>query len=272
MIAALIKAFAYFGTVFLLGAGVYRFFIVPGGRQTHLLWGAGLGAGVLIAASLADLFWRLWQVLGRFDPELTLTYVFQTAGGRFVLLRLALVLVTLVALRLPWRWPFVVVGLGVLYSFSATSHAAVMDGAPALIADLAHFISASLWGGAVVYMALTWTALGVDRLRAIERVSRIGLGAVILLLATGVYTSTLHLEAPNQLVSTPYGLALTLKLGIVAVVLGIAALNRWRFLPHLRADPQSHQAFGRILLLEACLLLAIFAATGLLSTSPLPHE
>lgn len=272
MIAALIKALAYFGTVFLLGAGVYHFFTVPGNRQEPLLRWAGLGAGVLIAASLADVTWRLWQVLGRFDPDLTLTYIFQTAGGRFALLRLALVLLTLVTLRLPWHWPFVLVGLGVLYSFSATSHAAVMNGAPALIADLAHFTAASLWGGAVLYTALTWNALGTDRLRVLERVSSIGLGAVLLLLVTGIYTSTLHLETPNQLVSTPYGLALTLKLSLVAVVLGIAALNRWHFLPRLRADPQSHQGFGRILILEACLLLAIFAATGLLSTSPLPHD
>lgn len=272
MTAALIKGLAYFGTVFLLGAGIYRYFIAPGAWKGRLLWGAGLGAGVLVVSSLADVVWRLTQVLGRFDPDLTFTYFVQTAGGRFTLLRVALVLVTLVALRLPWRWPFVFVGLGVLYSFSATSHAAVMDGAPALVADLGHFVAASFWGGAVVYTALTWNALGTARLRALERVSRSGLGAVILLSLTGVYASALHLAAPDQLVSTPYGLALSLKLMIVTIILGVAALNRWHFLPRLRANPQSHQDFGRILFVEACLLLTVFAATGLLSTSPLPHD
>ncbi len=277
MTAAVIKALMYFGTVSLLGAGVYRFLVVrsldaAASKSRPLTWGAGLGAVVLIAASLLGIVWRLAEVLGRFDPSLSLEYLLTTDGGRLALLRVGLVLLTLIVLRLRLAWPFSLLALGVLYSFSATSHAAVLHGSVALVTDLGHFLAASLWGGSVLYTSLSWGSLGTGRLVALGRVSRVGLGSVILLTATGLYTSTLHLASPSELVSTPYGLILSVKLAIVAVILGVAALNRWYFLPRLRAEPQTHVRFGRILLLEALLLLTVFAATGLLSTSPLPHD
>lgn len=277
MTAAVIKALTYFGVIFLLGAGVYRFVIAhalraAAAQRRGLTWGAGTGAAVLIAASLLGIVWRLTQVLGRFDLPLSLEYLLTTGGGRLALLRVGLVLLTLLSLRLRSAWPFFLLALGVLYSFSATSHAAVLHGNFALITDLGHFVGAGLWGGAVLYTSLFWESLGTERLVALGRVSRVGLGSVILLTATGVYTSTLHLAAPAELVSTPYGLVLSIKLALVAVILGVAALNRWHFLPRLRAEPQTHIRFGRILLLEALLLLTVFAATGLLTTSPLPHN
>ncbi len=272
MTTALIKALEYLGTVFLVGAGVYRTFVALGPINRFHRPGVGLGAALLVTASLADVVWRLWQVIGRFDLDLTLTYLTQTAGGHLMVLRVGLVVLALLTLHLPWRAPFLFVSLGVLYSFSASCLAAVMDVRGALVADLGHFVAACLWGGAIVYSALNWSALGTARLGTLERVSRIGLGSVVLLALTGVYATTIHLNAPGQLVSTPYGLALSLKLTLVALILGIAALNRWRFLPRLRADPESHHAFGRILVVEACLLLTVFAASGLLTTSPLPHD
>jgi putative copper export protein len=49
----------------------------------------------------------------------------------------------------------------------------------------------------------------------------------MLLTATGIYASLLHLARPAELTGTPYGLALTLKLGLVGTVLLIAGLNCW---------------------------------------------
>lgn len=268
--AALLKALEYGGVILLLGAGVFRFLVAPGVRQVRLA--AGAGALILAVSSLAGLVWRLYAVLGRFDPALSLEYLLSTNGGRLVLLRLGLILVTLLALRLGWRTIFTLAALGLLYSFSAASHAAAMHGNPALIADLGHFLAAALWGGSVLYTALNWATLGERRLPALERVSRIGLGSVILLALTGVYASTLHLASPDLLASSPYGRVLSLKLGLVALILALAAVNRWHFLPRLRASPHTHERFGRILQLEAFLLLAVFALTGLLTTSPLPHD
>lgn len=271
--AALLKALEYAGVILLLGAGVFRFFIAPGVREGRLVrLSVGTGALVLAVSSLAGLLWRLYVVLGRFDPALSLEYLLSTNGGRLVLLRLGLVLVTLLALRLGWRTVFTLAALGILYSFSASSHAAAMHGNPALVADLGHFLAAALWGGSVLYTALNWDNLGEGRLPSLERVSRVGLGSVILLALTGVYASTLHLASPDLLVSSPYGRVLSLKLAVVTLILALAALNRWHFLPRLRASPHTHARFGRILQLEAFLLFAVFALTGLLTTSPLPHD
>ncbi len=97
-----------------------------------------------------------------------------------------------------------------------------------------------------------------------------------LLFATGIYASLLHIERPDVLTATLYGRTLIVKLALVGVILGIAALNRWHFLPKLSAHGYGTGAlphrFGRVLLLEAALLLTIFAVTGLLTTSPLPHD
>lgn len=270
--AALIKALEYFGTLSLLGAGTYHYLIAPGAAKRWLWWGVAGGAALLAAASVADVTGTLMRLLGRFDLALNLEYLVGTNHGRLTLLRLGLLPCLLLAFR--WRrgWPFAALGAGVLYSFSALSHAATMHGTAALATDLAHFAAASLWGGSVLYTALAWRTLGPLRLLALERVSRTGLFAVLLLSVTGVYTSTLHLESPSLLLTSPYGRVLSVKLGLVAVILGTAALNRWYFLPRFRTAPQRHQTFGTILLLEAVLLLSVFAATGLLTTSPLPHD
>lgn len=57
---------------------------------------------------------------------------------------------------------------------------------------------------------------------------------------------------------------------LVGVILAVAALNRWWLLPALTPRGQT-QPLGRVLKLEAALLLTVFAATGLLTTQPLPH-
>lgn len=109
-----------------------------------------------------------------------------------------------------------------------------------------------------------------DLNRVVARVSSIGLFSVLLLAGTGVYASTMHLHAPAQLVTSPYGRALSLKVVLVVVILSIAALNRWWFVPALRRG-HAQKRFGRILKVEALLLVGVLAATGVLTTSPLPH-
>lgn len=294
MIAAVIKALEYLGTIFLLGTGVYRFLVVPGAKESFLPWGAWLGAGVLVVSSLSDIVWRLVEVLGRFDMGLTAQYFVTTGSGRLALLRIVLALL----LPLTFRFPqlFAALSFVLLYSFSAASHATVLHGYPAFVADLGHFLAASLWGGSVLYTALGWPRLKGKRFRAITRVSHIGLVSVLLLSVTGVYASVLHLETPDMLLGSPYGIVLTVKLAIIALILGMAGLNRWYFLPKLLSEPQSYRSTGGkvtidasvagkravwaaltrrfryVLIAESILLLTVFATTGLLSTSPLPHD
>jgi copper transport protein len=139
--------------------------------------------------------------------------------------------------------------------------------------DIDHRVAAVDWKSAVQAGAFlpVWGLEQRDGLeRAMARVSAIGLTAVIVLFATGIYSAQLHVGEPESIATTRYGWALVTKVALVLVILGIAALNRWRFLPTLRRDGPSLQ-FRRALRIEALLLLAVIGATGWLTTSPLPH-
>lgn len=282
MTPALIKTLAYLGVVLLVGAGLFRYGVGPElldeRMRSRLRWGALLGATLVVSASFGDVAWSIATILGRFDPAITWDYLLTSNHGRATLLRsgLAILLAVLtVSPRTRGPVPLTVVSVGILGTFSYLSHGTAIHGSSALLADLGHFISATLWGGAVLYTALSPAWREPERLpelnRVVARVSSIGLFSVLLLAATGVYASTLHLDDPALLVTSAYGRALSLKVALVVVILGIAALNRWWFVPALRQG-RAQRRFGRILKVEALLLIGVLAATGLLTTSPLPHD
>lgn len=127
---ALLKASAYLGALLLLGAGLYRFALRPGAPERSLRALALLGAALLVLGSLGDLVWTLVRLTGRFDAGLTLEYAATTRHGRWVLARVALAGALVGLLRVSRPWPFGLAGAGVLLSFSALSHGAVMHGPP----------------------------------------------------------------------------------------------------------------------------------------------
>jgi len=265
--------------VLLLGAGVFRGYVgtelAPTITRTLRL-GALLGAALLLVTSAADVTWKVTQLLGRFDGAFILEYVWSTNHGRITLVRLVLAVAILALISKPSRlslWTSSLMGLGLLGTFSFLSHAAAMHGAPALLADLAHFTAATLWGSAVLYTALSpaWRYAPADAAltKTMGRLSSLGLWCVLLLGATGVYASVLHLTRPAELTTTPYGLALVLKLALVGMILTLAGFNRWWLLPALKRGKT--QRLGQMLRLEAALLITVFAATGVLTTRPLPH-
>lgn len=276
---ATLQTALYLGAVLLLGAGVFRHLVGPAlasGITRSLRRGAWAGALLIVAASLGNLAWNTVQLLGRPDAAFFLEYTLYTNHGRITLLRFALVgLALAVTLRAGQRrrWLLLPLGAGVLTTLSVLSHGAAMHGAPALLADLAHLGAATLWGGAILYTALSpaWRGARADPalVGTMARVSRVGLGSVLLLSATGVYAARLHLSSLDDLVGAPYGRALLVKLALVGVILGVAALNRWWLLPTLQRGRT--QPLGHALKLEALLLITVFSATGVLTTRPLPH-
>lgn len=61
------------------------------------------------------------------------------------------------------------------------------------------------------------------------------------------------------------------QLALVAFILSVAAPNRWWSVPALRWG-HAQKRFGRILRVQALLLVGTLAATGLLTTIALPHD
>jgi putative copper export protein len=277
------KSLLLLGAMLLVGAGVYTQWVatavlVQKGRRS---WqrGAITGASLVFVASLLDIFLTLRNVLGYTTMPLLYDYTLNTRHGSVILLRLAL---TILVMFFVWRdrssylWKAVtaVFSVALLGTFSWVSHAAAMGGTPAIVNDVLHFIVAASWAGTILYLALTPLAkLESERWEldlTFDRTSRIGLSCVIILGVTGSYATSLHVYDPVAFAQSAYGATLFVKLALVAVILGIAAINRFRLLPAF-AKTGNVATFQRALRLEALLLVSVFIITGILSTRPLPH-
>jgi copper transport protein len=95
--------------------------------------------------------------------------------------------------------------------------------------------------------------------RTVRRFSKVAMIAVMALIVTGLYAVLLHVPSLSALVGTPYGRALIIKLGILVFLLAFGAQN-------LRL--QGREPFGLLVSLELVFAIAIFVATGLLTSLP----
>lgn len=268
-----IKVFLVSGLTLLLGADALRLYLAPGLGVKPRLWAVGLGLGALLVlgSSLAEVVLTLEAVLGRVPWARLPSYFATTQHGRTVLLRCGLVLLLLLARRLPLeRFTLPALGLLLLVSASWTSHAGASGSALLLAADVLHRLMAVLWIGSLTYLA--WLPVWHEKealRRGLERLSALGLVYVGLLALTGSYAALFHLGSPAELTATTYGRVLLVKLAAVALAVGLAALNRWRFLPKLRRGG-SQKALRTWMRLESLALLLVLLATGALSSTAPP--
>ena len=269
---ALLKAVLLLAAALLFAAILLQHWLRDS-RLTGRLLGL-LAVAVIIGGSLLD----IRQILASLPVNLDVwSYLMNTRHGLAVRWRIAASLVLLVVMLLPVRrwqpWVLLPGWLGLLYTFSFTSHAAAMAGSAALLTDLVHFVAAGVWAGMLAAVSLAvplWQDSAHGRLVAAMRtVSVTGLASVLVIATSGSISSLFHLAEPEKFFGSAYSWALLIKIVLVASTVAVAALNRFLFLPRL----QHGNATGlrRSLLLESLLLVAVFAATGLLSTSSLPH-
>jgi putative copper resistance protein D len=296
--AALIKSVLFLSVFVLLGSGFVPRFIY----RTH--WSAGFlrilqrgtlfSALLLLLATAADLAATVQGVLGFLDQELLLRYLTSTDHGRWSQVRAGAAVLLVLLDFVPWLRPraadqdprgrataggvagnslFLLAGLLLLFTFSRISHNAAMGGVLPLPADLIHLSASVSWGSALLFLAFlpVWNELSRPALeQSVQRLSRLGLVAVALLFASGIYSGFLHISTLGGLTGTGYGQSLILKVLLVLLITGLAAVNKLLFVPRLL-----HYGPSRPLRLvmqgEAVLLLAVLFMTGILTTSPMPH-
>jgi putative copper export protein len=263
---AAIKASLYLGTLALLGPGIYQHLVSFSVEHRHR-WLVGAGFVLVVTASILHLVNTVVNVLGRFDAPFIWQYANTTQHGSMIFVRLALALVLLIVSLSPqWRGKAVVFGLaslGFLATFAALAHATIMRGNVGLITDLTHMTAATLWVSAVLFGAFT----PITR-AGLQRVSSLGLLSVVLLVGTGLYAGLLHINSISLLVGSSYGRILLLKLTLFTLVLCLAALNRWYFMPRLL---ERETRFRQILLTEAFLLVGVLLVTAMLTTTAPPN-
>lgn len=298
--AAAVKALVYLGLMLLVGGAVTTTWLargsVLGGNRRLVTWLVIVGALALVAASLLEVVAVLHDVLGRVDGALVGRYLWSTQHGQVVRQRAVLApIVAMVTAALAW-WPAgassaswlrgrpagvarrvlrlvaFAASAWLLFGFSRVSHAAAMGGGLPLAADFVHLLAAALWAGPLGYLALLrhGEAGRGAMLIAFKRLSLVGLIAVIVLTVSGIYTALTHLSAPAAFARSGYGIALWVKLGLFALVVGAAAANRFAFMPRMLRDGAA-TALMRSVRVEAMLVVLIILATGALTTSALPH-
>ncbi len=152
------------------------------------------------------------------------------------------------------------------------SHAAALGAPFGIVLDYIHVLSISAWMGGIV--ALLWIVLrGAPELapvvlaRTVRRFSLVALVAVALLVATGTLQAFGRLVLLQDLVETPYGIALLVKIVLLGVTLAFGAYHL------LRAGPRGdRRALVRGTTIETALLMVVIAAAGVLTAVSPPAQ
>ena len=265
-------AFAYA----LLAAGTPIFLWLFGGaldrsaRPIHVLaMRAALTALVLtVAYTLVEPARLAGELRGILDGSLQLLLLDSDFGKTNGIRALGLGMI-LAALLMPHgRDKFALTGAAlVTVSFAMMGHTAEDDQRALLVPLLfAHLIVVAFWFGAL------WPLLLIARLEdsavaaaVVARFSRVALRAVPLILVAGVVMAALMLPDWSSL-ATPYGLLLMAKLGGFALLMVLAALNKWRLGPRIADGSSSARVeFCRVLLVEWWLIFAVVCVTAVMT-------
>jgi len=146
--------------------------------------------------------------------------------------------------------------------------------------DVLHLVAAAAWWGGLLPLALILRlarasaepTLACLARTATSRFSALGMLSVGTLLATGVVNSWALVANLRALIETQYGRLLSAKVALFALMVGIAAINRWRLAPML-PDANASRSLQRNALIEFTLGLIIIAIVGALGTlAPAVHE
>lgn len=155
----------------------------------------------------------------------------------------------------------------IIASFPLTGHAAAAGlGSLAPFALAMHALAAAFWTGSLAALLLNPTA------SALRRFSRIAIFAVPVLLAAGVAFAIQQLHSLADLTRSDYGLLIVGKFALLAALLLLATLNRFRLLPKLeRGESAATNWLRRSIAAELALVTCVAALTAVLVQTPPPE-
>ena len=179
------------------------------------------------------------------------------------------------------RWGALVAALGLVAGLAWTGHAGSTPdplGEVHLAADILHLGAASAWIGGLFLLAgllvtgrrqqvPAWSAYQLDGIR---RFSILGMVSVATLTLSGLFNAWLLVGSWRGLIVTEYGLLLSVKLVLFAVMLAFAAINRLWWTPRLASAAQglagltAVRRLTRNTMIELALGLMVFAIVGAL--------
>lgn len=170
----------------------------------------------------------------------------------------------------------IALGAGALLTISRSSHAAALleIGSISLLNDFIHMIAVALWVGGLFSLALDVpTAIRVlsDSERRhilsalIPRFSVVAGLSVAVLALTGVYSAWTQVTVPEAL-DTPYGRVLIAKVGLVVLLLLIAAVNLVWVRPRLAGNSRAAYWLRRLVVAEVIVAIITLLSVGFLTS------
>ena len=221
---------------------------LPSVGEYRLLMVSGL---LLMAATVAGLVLQAADMAGGTDLSMMAMVLTSTSFGHAAVSRLVVVAAALLVLLnqpSPLRlWLLTALGAVATTSLAWGGHAmSGGDDAAGLVhfsADIVHLLAAAIWIGALgilatmvaAYQARTGGSSARRLNRALSGFSGVGTVAVGLLILSGLINGW-FLVGPDHLrgvFTTLYGRLMLIKLALFTLMLGLAALHRWRLTPRL---------------------------------------
>ena len=280
----------YLAAVAALGLPLFQVYALrdrPSGPGTGFSVAAGL---VLAAAALGGVVAQTAMMAGGWtaglDPA-ALGYVVQsTSLGMAHVIRAGLAVLGVIALLIiPGNrlGPTLAILMfaGAVASFAWSGHGASTEGAAGLVhlaADIGHLIAASIWLGALVGFCLLLVRPRSGDIEttsgALRGFAGLGTGAVAMLVVTGAVNAAFLVGADGLRLVTgsAWGVLLIVKLALFALMLGLAAHNRFTLAPALsravKGGAGTHGLIRRLRIsvglemLAGIVLLGVVAAMG----------
>jgi putative copper resistance protein D len=281
-VLASIRFVHYSAALLIFGASVFIFLLAPPALSAVLsrpAWRLGLALGVVLIVSAggwlsfeAGMMGDGWNDV--FRPDTIGAVLLDTDFGMAWQLHGALLLALLMGLAMRHSTVIWLTSALALASLGLIGHAAMQTGVVgwAHRANLAlHLLCGGFWlGGLLPLLAalrLTETSLRADAIIALRRFSLAGHGAVALVVVTGVGNVLLILGTGSFNRLSTYQQLLAAKIVLVALMIGLALLNRYVLVPRLRREPDASRALVRNSLAELALgggVVALVSFFGLL--------
>lgn len=166
-------------------------------------------------------------------------------------------------------WIALAGSFAVAISFAQIGHALGEPRAALAVLLVLHLLAAAFWVGALLPLRrAALTASGADLLHHFGNVAAYG---VAVLFIAGVALAWLLSGSLAALFGTAYGLALLVKVVIVSGLLGIAGLNKLRFVPALRAEkPSATAVLRQSISMEILAVVLILLATATITNMTTP--
>jgi putative copper export protein len=276
VISVILRALSF--VLLFQAAGVAIFVAIFGRRLASSLvavrrqgQAAALAAIVLVAAHYALEAARMaGEMSGMWDPTLQGMAWNSPARAALICRLLGLLLIAVGLRRANVRWTILAVGGAVLATaaFTLTGHTSVNVHRAALAALLMlHLLVVAFWFGAL--WPLYTASLRETPARAsdiIERFTAVATWLVPVILLAGIVMAVLLLPNVSAL-GEPYGELLIAKVIGFAVLMGLAAANKWRLGPALVHGPvQSGLWFRRSVAAEYVLIAAVLTITAVMTS------